>query len=177
MALESKEPRAGESLASFDSLVREHAAAIRMHIRMRLRDASRADDLAQEAFLVAYRRLGSFEAARPFYPWLRGIADNLIRNERRRQGTGSLDQGLDELLWKESDARNATADVEALHDCLDSLARGATRMIQSRYHEGRSIEEVAAEEGKSPNAVSVALLRIRQTLRECIERRRREEMR
>ncbi|MEM9700850.1 MAG: sigma-70 family RNA polymerase sigma factor, partial [Planctomycetota bacterium] len=48
-----------------------------------LRDRAAAEDVTQEAFLVAYRKLDEYDPARPFGAWLAGIARNLLRNELR----------------------------------------------------------------------------------------------
>src|SRR5262245_47964504 len=46
-----------------------------------------ADEILQETWLTAVRRLREFDPARgPFLAWLRGIAANLLRNELRRAG-------------------------------------------------------------------------------------------
>ena len=44
------------------------------------------DDIAQETFVIAYRKLTMFERGTNFGAWLRTIARNLVRNELRRQG-------------------------------------------------------------------------------------------
>ena len=46
---------------------------------------SAAEDVAQEVFITAYRKLDSFDRSKPFRPWLLGIAGNLVRNELRRR--------------------------------------------------------------------------------------------
>ncbi|MEA2623280.1 MAG: hypothetical protein QOH61_2190 [Chloroflexota bacterium] len=50
------------------------------------RDASEAEDAAQEAFVKAYRALDSFRAGSPFRPWLLRIVANEARNRRRSAG-------------------------------------------------------------------------------------------
>ena len=55
-----------------------------------LRDATEAADVAQEAFIKAYRALGTFKRGRPFRPWLTRIVINEARNSvksiQRRRG-------------------------------------------------------------------------------------------
>ena len=62
----------------FEDLVREHQAGLRAFVRALGADEAFVDDLAQEAFIVAYRRLGDFEAGTNFGRWLRGIARHLV---------------------------------------------------------------------------------------------------
>jgi len=88
--------RAGDR-AAFGELMRRYRPriyALALHLTG---DADDADDVAQEAFLRAYRSLGEFRAASEFFTWVYRIAVNLSLNERRRRGRarslagGSLD--------------------------------------------------------------------------------------
>jgi RNA polymerase sigma factor (sigma-70 family) len=74
--------RAGES-AAFDELVRRHRPRLVRVAALLTGDADEAESLAQEALSRAYSQLGEFDLARPFGPWLHGIALNLCRNHLR----------------------------------------------------------------------------------------------
>ena len=76
--------KSGSSQVCFTELVREHHVPLRAFIRSLGVRPEWVDDLAQEAFLVAYQELSSFDADRDFGKWLRGIARNLVRNEVRK---------------------------------------------------------------------------------------------
>ncbi len=76
---------AGESEA-YGELVRLHQSAVRRFLRHLTRgDHALADDLAQEAFVRAYRNLRQFRGDSRFETWLLGIAYNCFRNARRRR--------------------------------------------------------------------------------------------
>ena len=70
--------------ARFAALVEEHQASLRAFVRTLGVDTDWVDDLAQDAFVVAYRELETFDEDRDFGKWLRGIARNLVRNELRK---------------------------------------------------------------------------------------------
>ena len=59
--------------AGVDWLFREHWPAAYRAAWLIVRDASAAEDIAQEGFLAALRALDRFDRARPFGPWLRTI--------------------------------------------------------------------------------------------------------
>ena len=59
---------------SFGELVRRHGGSLRTHLRRMGAQASDADDMAQEAFLIAYERLGDYRFDGPFAAWLKRIA-------------------------------------------------------------------------------------------------------
>jgi len=62
------------------------------HVIARLvRDPGVAEELAQETFLKAFRRLGTFDQRRGFLPWLLRIAHNTAVDALRRRGPQTLD--------------------------------------------------------------------------------------
>lgn len=77
--------RAGDG-AAWEALVRAHEAATFRLAYLLLGDAADAADVAQEAFIRAYRALDRFDLSRPLRPWLLRITANLARNRRRSLG-------------------------------------------------------------------------------------------
>ena len=88
MTQDSAEPalalraRAG-SADAFGRLVQMHQQALRAFLRRLCGNAADADDLAQEAFVFAWEHIGRFDPARPFRPWLFGIAWRKYRERKR----------------------------------------------------------------------------------------------
>jgi RNA polymerase sigma factor (sigma-70 family) len=74
--------RAG-SADAFGRLVQMHQQALRAFLRRLSGNAADADDLAQEAFVFAWEHIGRFHPARPFRPWLFGIAWRKYRERKR----------------------------------------------------------------------------------------------
>ena len=68
----------------FESLVVEHHVRVRAFVRSLGVAPDWVDDIAQEAFLTAYREWDSYDTSRDFGKWLRGIAANIVRNEIRK---------------------------------------------------------------------------------------------
>lgn len=77
--------RQGSSEA-WEDLVRLHQEPLFRLAYLLLGDAGEAEDVAQEAFLRAYRSLERYDMERPLRPWLLSIAANLARNRRRSAG-------------------------------------------------------------------------------------------
>jgi RNA polymerase sigma-70 factor (ECF subfamily) len=81
----------GGNQAAFGEIVRRYQRAVHRVAYGLTRNASDADDLAQEAFVRAYQAIGRFRAAEPLYPWLSRITVNLayslFRRRRRRPET------------------------------------------------------------------------------------------
>ena len=79
--------QAGDARA-FAELVRRYQRAVHRVAWSLTRNETDADDLAQEAFVRAWKAIGRFERGRPLYPWLARITTNLafsmFRGRRRR---------------------------------------------------------------------------------------------
>ena len=72
---------------AFEQLVRRHQGMVRAQLRRLLHgDAARADDLAQETFLLAWRKLPQFRGEARFSTWLYRIAYScFLQSMRNRQ--------------------------------------------------------------------------------------------
>jgi len=72
--------------AAFTALVARHQSAVHRAALSAVGSAADADDVAQEAFLLAYQRLRSFRGEASFKTWLLTITWNQAMNHRRRAG-------------------------------------------------------------------------------------------
>ena len=81
--------------AAFDILVRKYEHKIANVIGRYMRDSSEVQDVAQEAFIKAYRALPNFRGDSAFYTWLYRIAINTAKNylvaRSRRPPAGDID--------------------------------------------------------------------------------------
>lgn len=162
-----------EDLDNFEALVNEHQAAVRSFIISRLDDPFEAYDLAQETFLVAFRRICEIDTTRPLRPWLFGIALNQVRNHQRKHRalpTGSS-QEIEALLQAKIDSqpKREASIFESLEFCLGKLDEGRRNLLRLRYEEGRDISEITESQGGKHSTITMKLHRIREQLRLCIE--------
>ena len=63
---------------AYDVLLREVAALARGYVRRRVGDAAWADDVVQDALLSVHRARHTYDATRPFAPWLYAIIQNRL---------------------------------------------------------------------------------------------------
>jgi len=109
----------GDAVA-FAALVRAYQSRLRGFLRRLTRgDASLADDLAQETFLLAHRRIGQYRGEGAFSSWLLGIGWSCFLMERRRRKEEAL-EGVPE----QSDATLASAAA-----CRIDLERAMARLM------------------------------------------------
>lgn len=170
-----------DALEAFGLLVEEHQGAVRAFVTARIDDPFEAQDLAQEVFLIAHRKLTTIDTSQPIRPWLFGIAGNLVRNHRRKRRAtpvGGTNEAVLDLLdaevetlgrsWQES------AIGHALETCLSKLGEASRNLIRQRYEEGLGIAEIRGMSGGKHSAITMKLHRIRERLRNCIEGRMKE---
>lgn len=164
----------------FTQLVAEQHQQLRSFIRSLGVDADWVDDLAQEAFLVAWRERDCFDRQRDIGKWLRGIARNLVRNELRKQARRQrlLHEGLTQLLVEAADSEDApgapswaACRMPALRDCVEQLPPKSRQLVAGRYGDGWKAPDLADHLGMTAAAVRQALARIRQQLKSCVDLR------
>ena len=153
--------------------------ALAGYIRAMMRDGAAAKDVLQETALVLFRRFGEYDGARPFLAWALGVARFQVLGFRRDQARSFLtfDAELLERFTEQWADAAPVADqrVEALQECLAKLAGRARAVVELRYFEELTAEEIARRSGGHGAAVRVTLQRIRERLRECITRRMQAE--
>lgn len=124
---------------AFARLVRAHEAWLRRVLRRVCGDASVADDVAQVAFVKAWRRIGDLRDAALFAPWLRRIALNAALDAVKRRGLEAAPlTDVAELAARdeESDRR---LDLDAAMRRLSFAQRAC---VQLAYGEGMSHAEI-----------------------------------
>ena len=165
----------------FEILVREHADLLMVYIRATVRDANVADDVFQDSLLTAWRRLPDYDKSRPFGPWLRGIAANVILatlRQNKRAATLCDLELLEQLDSRcEALARSATGDtldekLDALRDCVRSLPEPYRQAIETRIKaDEEPTDSVARRLGITLETLKKRLQRARARLLECLQRK------
>jgi len=161
----------------FDGLVHEHQAGLRAFIRALGAADIWVDDLAQETFLTAYRRWDDFDPQADFGRWLRGIARNLVANERRKTARQSrlLPHALADLLLEHApeDSGGQSFDelAPALRQCVEQLPPCSRELLTRRYAESQNASVLAQVFQTTAEAIRQQLVRIRTVVKECIQRK------
>ena len=145
----------GDSTA-FDLLVRKYQHRIVALIGRYVADWSECQDVAQEAFLRAYRAIGSFRGDAQFYTWLHRIAVNTAKNHlvasNRRPPTGDIDVADAEQFDSGIRLRdNDTPERELMRQQMEQTVMRAVEALPEelrvaitlREVEGMSYEEIA----------------------------------
>lgn len=157
---------------AFGELVRRHQSAVRATLRkLTGGDHARADDLAQETFLLAYRNLRSFRQEAKFSTWLYRIAYNAFLADTRKTKELPLREGADPddfAAAAEDDtipvARGAALNID-LARAMATLSEAERAAIVQCYHNDLSHEEAAYVLGCPVGTVKTHILRAKQKLK------------
>jgi RNA polymerase sigma-70 factor (ECF subfamily) len=140
------------------------------------RDHARTEDAAQECWLVAVRRIAAFDPQRgTFAAWLRGIADNVLRNQRRGRFRTSAEGGAEAAVDRGPTAAAALETSELVTLALSGLPNHYREVLTAKYEERLSLAEIAARRGQTPRAVDSLLTRAKAAFRQALDRLSGEE--
>lgn len=134
-----------------------------------------AQDVLQDTAVAVLAADAHPPAAGQFNAWALGIARHKIADYYRRQQRHPIAMDAECLsaaaaaFVEQVDAW--TKEGAALEHCIRQVKGSARRLLELRYRENQTHEEIAQVTGRTVNSISVALFRIRAGLRECIERR------
>jgi RNA polymerase sigma-70 factor (ECF subfamily) len=169
---------------AFDALVLKYQHKLVKLVMRYVRNPAEAEDIAQEAFIKAYRALPQFRGDSAFYTWLYRIAINTAKNAVVSRDRSPIEYDLDrhntdesyEMQGRMKDSETPEGlvltdeirtTVNAAIDCLPEDLRTA---IVLRELEGLSYEEIAAAMDCPVGTVRSRIFRAR----EAIDRRLRE---
>lgn len=158
----------------FEGVVVEHHVRLRAFVRSLGVAPDWVDDLAQEAFLAAFKDWESFDQSRDFGRWIRAIALNIVRNEIRKDARRRriLHTELTDLLLRseaESESSAESPALDAVRKCIGLLAPKAKEMVLGRYRDGQSAEQLSSLHGVSAASVRQMLFRSRTAIKRCVD--------
>lgn len=146
-------------------LYRRHADSLYAFVWHRCgRRPDRADEITQETWLVAVRRMKDFDPIRgTFDAWLKGIALNVLHNQRRRWQRDDRLQTLGDAPPPHTELRSHAC--EQLSLALTALPERYQTVLRAKYVDRLSVIEIAARLRSTPKAAESLLSRARDALR------------
>ena len=168
---------------AFEHLLRRHQGMVRAQLRRLLRDdPARADDLAQETFLLAWRKLHQFRGEPRFSTWLYKIAANasIDHLRKRRIQALSLDRPLETkdgtVEFEVPDySYHPGRDLErkehrfSIDEAIDSLPPKYREVIIYRHKDDKSYEEIADLLDIPVGTVKARIFRARELLKKKLK--------
>ena len=163
---------------AFDVLVLKYQHKVVKLVMRYVRVPAEAEDIAQEAFIKAYRALPQFRGDSAFYTWLYRIAINTAKNVVASRGRSPIEYNLDlsnpEESYDMQDRIKDTATPEALamteeirvtvDAAIEALPEELRTAIVLREIEGLSYEEIAASMDCPVGTVRSRIFRAREAI-------------
>jgi RNA polymerase sigma-70 factor, ECF subfamily len=169
---------------AFDALVLKYQHKLVKLVMRYVRNPAEAEDIAQEAFIKAYRALPQFRGDSAFYTWLYRIAINTAKNAVVSRDRSPVEYDLDrnnndesyemQARMKDSETPEGLVLTDEIRStvnaAIDALPEDLRTAIVLRELEGLSYEEIAAAMDCPVGTVRSRIFRAR----EAIDRRLRE---
>jgi RNA polymerase sigma-70 factor (ECF subfamily) len=168
---------------AFEILVRQHQRSLMVYAQGLMASAGRigdhagAEDLLQDALVVAFENLHRFDHTRSFPAWVRGIMRFRHLKNARNQARPVPPELLDALDlihddWQanpDAEAEDADMLVRLTH-CLKSLSKPAQQAIEQFYMRRQPVAAIASSSGDSLATVRKRLQRGREALFDCMKK-------
>jgi RNA polymerase sigma-70 factor (ECF subfamily) len=133
-------------------------------------DFAAAEDVVQEAFLTVTAKAGDFVPDTNFLAWACAIA-RLKVLERRRSDRRLSPEVIESLTAALPQEELAEHRLTPLLECIDALPPKSRELVRLRYFSEHGPGEIAELLDRSVAGVNAALVKIRESLRECVGRK------
>ena len=153
---------------AFALLVEKYKARLFALVYAKVGQFEDAEDITQDVFLNAYRKLSTLRRWDNFYAWLYSIASNRCK-EFHRAGNRRVDAAFladhSENYQADMDAHTEKLRNEEIHEALASLPEIHRQVLVLRYMAGMRSKEIAQALRVSPNTINQRLMRARTQLK------------
>ncbi|MBA4388944.1 MAG: hypothetical protein C0404_13260 [Verrucomicrobia bacterium] len=160
---------------SFELIFHEHNKMIVSYLYSLVGNRQDAADLAQETFVIAYRKMDQFSPEKSVAAWLRGIAKNLARNSIRKVYRhrevlleGNTIENLFEGLERQAGTEKWESSLAGLEKCMEKLPEKQRQAIDMHYLSEKSAKNISESMGVLERSIFQLLWQARNNLKNCV---------
>lgn len=151
---------------AYAQLIDRYKDALYHHCFAMVRSEGAAEDIAQDTFITAYYKLGSYKKEYRFSTWLFKIATNLSLNWLKKMAKEvAADDELVARIASTAPEPHTQSERSELRDAVARLAPKYRATISLYYWQGLSYQEIADVMGWPLGSVKVWMLRAKNQLR------------
>ena len=169
--------KAGDT-GRYRDIVEVMLPVLRGYVTSRSLPGMDVDEIVQQVFVEAYKRLGEYREGTDFRAWLVTIARYQAMKEatRIRRQADYHSRFVPVAIARQMELRLAEEEAEDerlshLRECLEQVKDSSRELIRHRYESGLSMKEIASAVQRTAGAVRKELCLLRQQLHACIERK------
>lgn len=161
--------QAGDTEA-FEGLYRENVGRVYALCLRMTRNTAQAEDLTQEAFVRAWRKIKQFRGDSAFSTWLHRLATNLVLTDLRSQGrrTARVMTTDDLTPYDRTGVKSRPGESVDLEEAIAGLPERARQVFVLYEVEGYRHEEIAQMMGIAAGTTKAQLHRARRMLRKAL---------
>ena len=172
--------------AAFEKLITKYQPRVFATARKYARRESEVEDIVQEIFIKAFKKLNTYRQEAPFEHWIMTISVrtcyDYLRSHQRNKTSNFSDVTQDEFdlldVFGENehpDREKQEAVTKLIHDLMEQLSPAARMVITLLDIEGRSVKEIAKLTGWSLSLIKVRAFRARKEMRKLLEKMNQEQ--
>jgi RNA polymerase sigma-70 factor (ECF subfamily) len=173
LTLDNQEVPMPDTSDAFAKLVQESQQPLLGYIFAFVHNMHDAEDVYQRTLVVLWRKFDSFDPARDFEKWARGVARFEVANFLKKRRTDrlcfsdTLVAEMHDTIAQQGSAYDRGL-LAYLQHCMQKLSKPKLRVLQA-FYQGTSAKEIADQENRSVQGVYNSLSRIRRSLMNCVE--------
>ena len=162
-------------LQGYVNLMITHQTNLRAFIYSQMPGSPDVDDVLQNTNAVIWQKRDKFQEGTNFLAWAFQIARYQVRHQHgraKRDGRLVFSDKLISLIAETTPTDPSSLDrrMAALDGCMAKLTDKQRELIDERYTPGHTLEQHAANLGRSAGSLRIALHRIRDILKTCVEK-------
>lgn len=168
--------KGNHSQEEYVGLITKNQTALYTYILSIHPNRTAAEDILQETNLVLWKRIDDLNEGASFQAWAFRIAyfqTMRYLKTRKRQSWLIFDDEMTEDIAEEAEKRMSGFEDKrhALRQCMAKLRGGDLTMLRLRYEDNTTLKEIGSQLDRSEGALKQVYLRIRRTLKQCIQNR------
>ena len=163
------------SKEDFARLVQQYASQVLDFTTRLLSDRREAEEVAQDAFVKAFRSLDTFNFQSSFCTWVCRIAYHMSLDRLKRQQHHYVDIDNLPAIADEELSTGREERIALMEEAIDDLANDEQLLIHLYYYEDRPLRDIAYIMDVEPNALATRLHRIRKKLSRMIKEKEHEQ--
>ncbi|GAB4045848.1 RNA polymerase sigma factor [Spirosoma litoris] len=148
----------------FETLYNRYVNKVYRRCLSMTKDSDKAEDFTQDIFLKVFSKLDAFQERSTFSTWLYSIAFNYCSDQLRkakRFSFFSIEEGVQYDIPDMEDGQLHEETLQLVKQIMASLTESEQALLQLKYEDELSIEEIAQIYQINPSAVKMRLKRSR----------------